>query len=128
MKKRNAGRRRCAALAAQRALSDAARSLDERSAREYASKVASELAKNHEKLQRIQMERLGALDGRGGAAAARVRDTNEHVAAARRRAAALEQELATRDDARRIDEPSASWPPTGKRKRSASPTRTRWKI
>ena len=95
---------RCAALAAQRALYDAARSLDERSAREYASKVASELAKNHEKLQRIQMERLGALDGRVGAAAARVRETNEHVAAARRRAAALERELAARGDAQRIDE------------------------
>ena len=34
---------RCAELAAQCALYDAARSIDERSAREYASKVASEL-------------------------------------------------------------------------------------
>ena len=40
---------RCAALAAQRALYDAARSLDEGSAREYASRVASQLTKNHEK-------------------------------------------------------------------------------
>ena len=95
---------RCAALAAQRALYDAARSLDEGSAREYASRVASQLTKNHEKLQRMQMERLGALDGRVGAAAARVRETNEHVAAARRRAAALERELAARGDAQRIDE------------------------
>ena len=95
---------RCAELAAQRAVYDAARSLDERSAREYASKVASEITKNHEKLQRIQIERLGALDGRVGAAAARVRETNEHVAAARRRVAELERELATRGDAERIDE------------------------
>ena len=63
---------RCAALAAQRALYDAARSGHERSAREYASRVASEIAKNHEKLQRIQIERLGQLDGRVGAAVARV--------------------------------------------------------
>ena len=95
---------RCAALAAQRALYDAARSLDERSAREYASKVASEITKNHEKLQRIQIERLGQLDGRVGAAAARVRETNEHVAAARRRAADLERELAARGDAERVAE------------------------
>ena len=113
---------RCAALAIHRARDAAARVLDERSAREYASKVASELTKNHEKLQRIQIERLGALDGRVGAAAARVRETNEHVAAARRRVAALERELATRGDAQRVAELERelaaylSWLPDGIRR------------
>jgi len=88
---------RCALLAAQGATSAATRAADDAALRDYAARVACDVAAAHEKRQLAQLARLGTLGGRVGAAVQSVQAVRARVAATRdgdRRVKALELEFA----------------------------------